>query len=160
MLTSKEQKLRHLEQLHAAATKLRRPFVESAMDEAMPPNNDPTVLVVEDEPLVRRMATVIIENAGWNVIAASDSDETLNLLAVHPEVTVLFTDTELRGRRDGIALSAHVHDARPDIELVVTRSGDQYPSGGCRTKVRFFKNRTASGLSSAYCVRSCVELGQ
>lgn len=86
----------------------------------MAPNNVPTVLVVEDEPLVRRMATAIIGNAGWNVIAASDSDEALNILEDHPEVAVLFTDTELRGEMDGIALSEHVHDARPDIELVVT----------------------------------------
>ena len=83
-------------------------------------DDGPTVLVVEDEPLVRRMATVIIGNAGWNVISASDSDEALDLLANHPEVKVLFTDAELRGQMDGIELSEHVHQSRPDVELIVT----------------------------------------
>ena len=89
--------------------------------------DNPTVLVVEDEPLVRRMATVIVGNAGWNVLAASDSDEALKLLADHPEVKLLFTDAELRGRMDGIELSEHVHRTRPEVELVVTSVRELIP---------------------------------
>ena len=66
------------------------------------------------------MATASIGNAGWNVIAASDSDGALALLADHPEVKALFTDAELRGQLDGLKQSEHVHQVRPDIELVVT----------------------------------------
>lgn len=89
--------------------------------------DNPTVLVVEDEPLVRRVATAIIGNAGWHVIAASDSDEALGLLADHPEVKVLFTDAELRGQMDGIELSERVHNARPDVELIVTSARRSIP---------------------------------
>ena len=76
--------------------------------------------MVEDEPILRRMAAIIIGHAGWNVVEASDSDEAMKLLLNHPEVAILFTDTELPGPINGIELSKRVHETRPDIELIVT----------------------------------------
>lgn len=78
------------------------------------------VLVVEDEPLVRRMAAEIISNAGWTAVEASNSREALALLGNHPDVKVLFTDLELPGAMSGMQLSERVHRIRPDVELVVT----------------------------------------
>lgn len=78
------------------------------------------VLVVEDEPILRRMAAIIIGHAGWNVVEASDPGEAMNLLLDHPEIGVLFTDSELPGPINGIELSERVHKARPDVELIVT----------------------------------------
>lgn len=85
------------------------------------------VLVVEDEPIVRRMAAIIIGHAGWNVVEASSSNEALDVLADHPEVGVLFTDAELPGPINGIELSQRVHQVRPDVELVVTSARASVP---------------------------------
>lgn len=78
------------------------------------------VLVVEDEPLVRRMAAEIISNAGWTALEARNSREALALLGHRPDVKVLFTDLELPGAMSGMQLSERVHRIRPDVELVVT----------------------------------------
>ena len=80
----------------------------------------PAVLVVEDEPLLRRMASDIIDSAGWIAIQAANADEALRALTDRPDVKVLFTDAELGGGVSGIDLVEQVHRARPDIELVVT----------------------------------------
>lgn len=87
----------------------------------------PAVLVVEDEPILRRMAAIIIGHAGWGVVEASSSDEALKVLADHPEVKVLFTDTDLPGGINGIELSERVHQARPDVELIVTSARGSVP---------------------------------
>ena len=84
----------------------------------------PTVLVVEDEPFVRFNAVEIIEQAGWNALEASNSEEALDVLAEAGPVDVLFTDINMPGEIDGLDLAERVHRAHPDMELVVT-SGKQ-----------------------------------
>ena len=49
-----------------------------------------TVLIVEDEPLVRMNAADIVEEAGWKAIEAANSSEALKLLDANIPVDVLF----------------------------------------------------------------------
>ena len=83
-----------------------------------------TVLIVEDEPFVRFNAVEIIEQAGWNALEASNSEEALGVLAEAGPVDVLFTDINMPGEIDGLGLAERVHRTHPDTELVVT-SGKQ-----------------------------------
>ncbi len=80
----------------------------------------PAVLVVEDEPLVRFTAADTIEDLGVSALEAQDAREALQLLAEHPQVKVLFTDIDMPGSMNGLQLAAHVHQARPDVGIVVT----------------------------------------
>jgi CheY-like chemotaxis protein len=79
-----------------------------------------TVLVVEDEPLVRLNAAEMIEEAGWRALQASNSAEALHVLDKEPRVDVLFTDINMPGEMDGLELASCVHRLHPHIELVVT----------------------------------------
>ena len=57
-----------------------------------------TVLLVEDEPHVRRLIQELLEQSGHTVLAAGDSDEARRLLAGHPDgVALLLTDVVLPG---------------------------------------------------------------
>lgn len=78
------------------------------------------VLVVDDEPLIRLTAADMLADAGWIAIEASDAAEALELLAIHPEVTVLFTDINMPGEMDGLDLARRVHELRPDVHLLIT----------------------------------------
>jgi CheY-like chemotaxis protein len=98
-----------------------RPFLRFAP--VMEPQTAATVLVVEDEPLIRMHAVDIIESAGWKALEAANSNEALRVLAASP-VDVLFTDVNMPGDMDGLALAETVHQLHPRIELVVT-SGKQ-----------------------------------
>jgi two-component system, response regulator PdtaR len=79
-----------------------------------------SVLVVEDEPLVRLVAADIIEELGIIPYEAGDADEALFQLAAHPDIDVLFTDVDMPGGMDGIALAERVHQFRPEIGIIVT----------------------------------------
>jgi two-component system, response regulator PdtaR len=87
----------------------------------------PSVLIVEDESLVRVSAADEFRAAGFAVFEARDSDEALAQLARHPEIDVLFTDIQLPGAMDGLALTRTLTATRTDLILIVT-SGRRRPA--------------------------------
>jgi DNA-binding NtrC family response regulator len=77
------------------------------------------VLVVEDEPLIRMCVAATIEEAGFKVYEAANADEAVGLLAECADICVLFTDVEMPGSMDGVALAHYAHSYRP-IMIIVT----------------------------------------
>jgi len=78
-----------------------------------------TVLVVENEALVRLEVADRLARSGLIVLAASDADEAIDLLDAHPEIEVLFTDIRMPGSMDGIRLAHHVRDRWPPVRIIV-----------------------------------------
>jgi two-component system, response regulator PdtaR len=69
----------------------------------------PTILVVEDEPLLRSLITDVLESDGrFNVIAAGTADEAMGILCRNDGIACVFTDVRMPGRLDGIALANHI----------------------------------------------------
>jgi two-component system, response regulator PdtaR len=79
-----------------------------------------TVLVVEDEPLIRLVAVDTLEDAGFAAFEASDAAQAIALLKRHKEIRILFTDVNMPGEMDGISLAHYVHDHWPEVKIVVT----------------------------------------
>jgi CheY-like chemotaxis protein len=79
-----------------------------------------SVLVVEDEPIIRLGAVMDLEDAGFIVFEAGNPDEAMMVLADHPEIQALFTDVEMPGSMNGLTLAAAVRDRWPPIKIVVT----------------------------------------
>jgi CheY-like chemotaxis protein len=84
-----------------------------------------TVLIVEDEVFVRIVAADMLEESGFRVLEAGDAAEALEMIAAHEEIAILFTDVNMPGEMDGIALAAEVVRLNPAIKVVVT-SGRQW----------------------------------
>lgn len=86
------------------------------------------ILVVEDEALIRMLATEALIDAGFRVIEATDAHEALDILQVRAKgIHGLFTDVHMPGSIDGVAL---VHEATcswPWLHLLVA-SGKAMPS--------------------------------
>lgn len=82
-------------------------------------------MVVDDEPLIRMVASDSLEASGLTVIEAGDADEALALLRRHPEIGLLFTDINMPGEMDGFGLAARAINAHPDLRLVMA-SGREY----------------------------------
>lgn len=80
----------------------------------------PLVLVVEDEPLLRIHAVTLIEEAGFETLAAGSADEAIALLETDGRIRIVFTDIDLPGSMDGLRLAAAVRDRWPPIELILT----------------------------------------
>src|ERR1700678_4238355 len=95
----------------------------------------PVVLVVEDEFLIRMHAAEMIEEAGFEVVEASNADEAVAILEARLDVAVVFTDVQMPGSMDGLKLALAVRDRWPPIHIVATsgfvdvRTGD-LPEGG------------------------------
>ena len=77
-----------------------------------------TVLVVEDEPVVRRLARMALEEVGYSVIEASDGAEALGLLRADAEaVQLVLTDVVMPGV-GGQALARTIRSERPELPLL------------------------------------------
>jgi len=78
------------------------------------------VLVVEDEHLIRMNAIEMIEEAGFDVIAASNADEAIRILELRNDIRAVFTDVHMPGSMDGLRLARVVRDRWPPVALIVT----------------------------------------
>lgn len=88
--------------------------------------NRQTVLVVEDEGLVRLDAAETLREAGFAVLEAANADEALAVVAGGENVDLLFTDINMPGPIDGLELARRINRLKPRIHLLLT-SGKATP---------------------------------
>ncbi|MBV1688436.1 response regulator [Novosphingobium sp. G106] len=82
--------------------------------------NTVTVLIVEDETLVRMHGVDLLEEAGFQVIEAANADDALVLLRSHNEIGLLFSDIDMPGSMNGLELARAVHAEWPSMRLLLT----------------------------------------
>jgi CheY-like chemotaxis protein len=83
------------------------------------------VLVVEDDPFVREMAVVGLEEAGFDVVEAARGDNALRLLQTGIILDALLTDIRLPGA-NGWAVARAYRERFPDLPvLYVTGYAEQ-----------------------------------
>jgi CheY-like chemotaxis protein len=95
----------------------------------------PSILIVEDEPLVRLCAVDTVAAAGFDVIEAASAAEALRILESRSDIRVVFTDIQMPGSMDGLTLAYAVHIRWPPIKIIVTSgrellTEDDLPEGG------------------------------
>lgn len=78
----------------------------------------PTMLIVEDEPLIRMCAIDFAEEAGYIASGAKDAAEALQALT-SGGIDILFTDITLPGPMDGLALAAQVMERWPETKIML-----------------------------------------
>jgi CheY-like chemotaxis protein len=78
-----------------------------------------TILVVEDEILIRLMAAEALRDAGFGVLEAGTADEALAILEKEASVDLVFADVRMPGTMDGIALARLLRKTRPDLKIAV-----------------------------------------
>jgi CheY-like chemotaxis protein len=77
-----------------------------------------TILIVEDEALVREVTAIEFEEAGFCVLSAGDGQEAFALLQGHAGIDLLFTDISLPGGIDGWTIASHARALRPDLPVI------------------------------------------
>ena len=97
-----------------------------------------TVLVVEDEFLIRTDIASRLRDGGFTVFEAGHADEAIQILEARADIHLVFTDVDMPGSMDGLKLAAYVRDRWPPIKLIVTSGHmvveeSRLPKGG-----RFF----------------------
>jgi CheY-like chemotaxis protein len=98
----------------------------------------PTILIVEDEALIREVNAMEFEDAGFDVLTAGDGETALSLLVAHPEIDLLFTDISLYDSIDGWTIARRARAMRPQLPVIYATGyspeAPQLVEGG-----RFFK---------------------
>jgi CheY-like chemotaxis protein len=79
-----------------------------------------TILVVEDEADVRRLAVDTLDEFGYRVLEAPDAHAAMQLLEHEPEVQLLFTDVGLPGGINGRQLADQARLRWPALKVLFT----------------------------------------
>lgn len=79
-----------------------------------------TVLLIEDEALIRMCTAAMLEDAGYRVLEAENADMALEILAADPHIALVITDVQMPGRLDGLGLCRIIDRDFPQIRTLVT----------------------------------------
>jgi PAS domain S-box-containing protein len=111
--------------------------VRSGADTAQPAAGVPIarsagqlVLVVEDEPEVRKVAESLLRSIGYRTLAVADAEAALERLRAEPGIQVLFSDVMLGPGMDGKRLADAALALRPELLVLLTSGYEESASDG------------------------------
>jgi len=115
------------EQGRGTTVKVLFPAVDAAPDQIRV-NEEPetvrpgsgTVLVVDDEELVRRVAGMILKEAGYDVLLAQDGMEAIEMLRKHGDEIVCVLLDMMMPRMGGEETFTEMRRLRPDIKVLLS----------------------------------------
>jgi signal transduction histidine kinase len=119
-----------------------------------------TILVVEDEELLRDMAHLILEDCGYQVLEAGSGAEALQVWERHPGgIDLVLTDVVMPGGMSGRELAGKLRASQPELKIIFT-SGYNVEE----TNTDFFRRGGAVFLQKPYTrpklakiVRDCLD---
>lgn len=79
-----------------------------------------TVLIVEDEAIIRMDVADYISDGSVCALEAMNADEAIRILEGRDDIDVLFTDVNMPGSMDGLELAARVRQRWPRIGIIIT----------------------------------------
>lgn len=78
-----------------------------------------SILVVDDEPMIRINLADFFADEGFQVFEAEDADEAIAVLDANRSIQVVLTDVQMPGSMDGVKLAHYVRERFPPTLLVV-----------------------------------------
>jgi CheY-like chemotaxis protein len=97
------------------------------------------VLVVDDEEVLRSLAVDLIEDAGFEALAAANADQAIAILEKRSDITLLFTDVQMPGSMDGLKLAHAVRNRWPPIKIIIVSGRVHLSEDDMPTHCRFFR---------------------
>ncbi|MBO6767391.1 MAG: response regulator [Erythrobacter sp.] len=105
-------------------------------------SSNPTILVVEDEILIRLALVDIFEGAGFVVLEAGDGPEAIKLIDTHADnIGILLTDIRLGEGPCGWDVARHARSQLEDLPIVFVSgdSADDWSEEGIERSVMLAK---------------------
>lgn len=94
--------------------------LEEAADDVVSTEAGKSVLVVEDDPRVRRLTVARLEELGYATHVAADAQEALTILRQEPRIDLVFTDLVMPGGMSGYELARQVAADWPHLPVLLT----------------------------------------
>jgi CheY-like chemotaxis protein len=99
--------------------------LDRAAEQGMSQANDATILLVDDDPAVRDVTAMMLEDLGYGVIEADNGAAALDLLSKGARVDLMLADFSMPGMT-GAELTREVAVSRPGLPvLLVTGYADE-----------------------------------
>lgn len=83
------------------------------------PINTGTILIVEDEAIIRFELVDFFEDAGFRVLEADNADRAIAILERESTVRIVLTDVQMPGSIDGLRLAHFIRKRYPPTLLLV-----------------------------------------
>jgi CheY-like chemotaxis protein len=80
----------------------------------------PTILVVEDEPMVRMLLAESLRDAGYRVLEAGNAADAISTLHEDPAVDLVFSDVRMPGELDGFDLARWIKRHTPEMRVLLS----------------------------------------
>ncbi len=90
-----------------------------------------TIVVVEDEVLVRMVAADYLRYRGFRVVEAGTADEAIRVLGAGERVDVVFSDVQTPGSPDGFALARRIRREQPGVKVILTSGAPRPAAVAC-----------------------------
>lgn len=97
-----------------------RPLNTAAQRPGNGGHEKPTILIVEDEVLVRLPVADFLRGKDFRVIEASNAEEALSVFRAGEPIELMFSDISMPGDMDGLELARWVRRHHPDVRIVLT----------------------------------------
>ena len=80
---------------------------------------DRTVLLAEEDVIVRLGLSDYLRTCGWTVLEAATAEEAKAILGAGPQIGILISDAQLAGEETGFALATWVRRHRPGVRVIL-----------------------------------------
>ena len=121
----------------------------------LPDESAATILVVEDEFIIRFMVSDELRDAGFCVVEACNADEALEIVYSGLPVDLIFSDVRMPGSMDGLGLLTHILDLSPAIPVIIT-SGHLLPNEALPRGAVKFLVKPYTGADAADLIKSVL----
>jgi two-component system, response regulator PdtaR len=98
-----------------------------------------TVLIAEDEVILRMYLADALRIEGYAVIEAGNADEALAVVYSGTRIDLLITDIQMPGELDGRQLAARVRSAYPSTKIAIASAHVRGPADAASADAAFSK---------------------
>jgi signal transduction histidine kinase/HAMP domain-containing protein len=119
-----------------------------------------TILIVEDEPVLRELARVILEECGYKILEAESGLGALRVWDQHRgAIDLLLTDMVMPDGLSGMELAKRLRAAKPSLRIIFASgySMDELDASYLQEGRAAFLQKPYTHLSLAKAVRNCLD---
>jgi two-component system cell cycle sensor histidine kinase/response regulator CckA len=103
---------------HDTGVKMQSEIEKTSSQEAEEEAGDTSILVADDDDVIRGLVTTLIEKSGYSVFEAADGSEAVDKFREHrDEIDLLVFDVRMPGK-DGKQAYDEIRQIRPDIKVL------------------------------------------
>jgi signal transduction histidine kinase/CheY-like chemotaxis protein/HAMP domain-containing protein len=124
------------------------------------PGGHETILIVEDEPVLRDLAHVILESSGYNILEAGTGVEAVRVWEANQNtVDLLLTDMVMPEGMSGMELAQTLRNSKPNLKVIFASgySMEDLDTAFIRKGRAMFLQKPYTHFTLAKAVRDCLD---